>query len=91
VFPDYVEELNLMDNEIMNPNDITKHVVDLPNLKAMWFNRCPVVDSCSNFDQISQLMPKLEIINSMFTENAGEWALLFYARDYGAKSVEEID
>lgn len=36
-------------------------------------------------------MPKLEIINSMFTENAGEWALLFYARDYGAKSMEEID
>jgi hypothetical protein len=91
VFPDYVEEINFMGNEIMNPNDITKHLVELPNLKAMWLNDCPVVDACSNFDAIAELMPKLEIINSKFTEKAGEWALLFYARDYGAKTLEEIE
>jgi len=53
VFPDYVVELNLMDNEITNPNDVTKHIVDLPNLKAFWLNSNPVVESCSNFDAIA--------------------------------------
>jgi len=91
VFPDYVVELNLMDNEITNPNDVTKHIVDLPNLKAFWLNSNPVVESCSNFDAIAQLMPKLEIINSKFTHEAGEWALMFYARNYGYKTLAEVE
>jgi len=33
-------------------------------------------------------MPKLEIINSKFTNQAGEWALLFYAKEQGATSLE---
>ncbi len=35
-------------------------------------------------------MPKLEIINSTFTTLAGEWAVLFYAREQGASTLEEI-
>ena len=35
-------------------------------------------------------MPKLEILNSIFTSRAGEWAMLFYARDQEAKTLEEI-
>jgi hypothetical protein len=35
-------------------------------------------------------MPKLEICNSMLTNHAGEWAMLFYARDQGAQTLEEI-
>ena len=46
--------------------------------------------ACSNFSSIADLMPTLEIINSKFTNQAGEWALLYYAREQGAKSLEEI-
>jgi tubulin--tyrosine ligase-like protein 12 len=53
----------------------------LPNLRALWLNGNPVVDSCVNFDSIGEFMPKLEILNSKFTSKAGEWALLYYARD----------
>ena len=35
-------------------------------------------------------MPKLEIINSTFTNLAGEWALLFYARQQGAHELKEV-
>lgn len=79
-FPETVEEVSFMDNEIMNPNDIVERLVPLPNLRAMWLNGNPVVSACSNFDMIAELMPKLEIINSKLTNKAGEWALLFYGR-----------
>jgi hypothetical protein len=59
-------------------------MVDLPRLKALWLNSNPVVEACSNFMTISELMPELEIMNSKFTNRAGEWALLFYAREQGA-------
>jgi hypothetical protein len=65
-------------------------LVPLPNLKALWLNNNPVVDACSNFNTITELMPSLEICNSILTENAGPWAMLFYARDQGAKTLEEI-
>lgn len=35
-------------------------------------------------------MDKLEILNSKFTSKAGEWALLYYAKDQEATSLEEI-
>ena len=81
----------MIGNEIMNPNEIAKIIVPLPNIKAMWFNANPVVNACSNFSSISELMPTLEIVNSKFTNMAGEWAVLFYARDSGAKTIEEIE
>jgi tubulin--tyrosine ligase-like protein 12 len=89
-FPDQTEEVSLFDNEIMNPKFIVDCLVPLPNLKAMWLNNNPVVDACSNFHAISELMPNLEICNSVLTAKAGEWAMLFYARDQGAKSLQEI-
>jgi hypothetical protein len=54
--------------------------VPLPKIKALWLNANPVVSACSNFSSISELMPTLEIINSKFTNQAGEWALLYYAK-----------
>ena len=81
----------MIGNEIINPNEIAKIIVPLPNIKAMWFNANPVVNACSNFSSISELMPTLEIVNSKFTNMAGEWAILFYARDSGAKTLEEIE
>lgn len=35
-------------------------------------------------------MPKLEILNSRFTTRAGEWAMLFYARDQNAYELNQI-
>jgi len=89
-FPEQTVEVSLFDNEIMNPKFIVDCLVPLPNLKAMWLNNNPVVDACSNFHAISELMPNLEICNSVLTAKAGEWAMLFYARDQGAKSLQEI-
>ena len=60
----------------------------LPNLKACWLNENPVASNCSNFNVIGNHFDKLEIFNSQLTSKAGEWAMLFYARDSGAKSLE---
>ena len=85
-----VEEISLFDNEIFDPNDVTQVLMALPNLKALWLNNNPVATSCSNFNIIGDHFDKLEIINSTLTCKAGEWAMLFYARDQGAKTLEEI-
>ena len=90
VFPEYVETIDLMDNEIRDPNEVANNLVELPNLKALWLNRCPVVDACSNFEKIADLMPALEIINSQFTAKSGEWAIKFYGREGGAQTLEDI-
>ena len=90
-WPQTLEQLNLIDNEIINPNDIAKYIVELPNIKALWLNANPVVSACSNFSSIAELMPTLEILNSKFTNQAGEWALLFYAKNQGAERLEEIE
>jgi hypothetical protein len=79
-----------MGNNILNPNDVANHIVPLPKLKALWMQGNPVVESCSNFSSIADTMPTLEIINSKFTNQAGEWALLFYAREQGATRLEDI-
>ncbi len=79
-FPDQCEQISLFGNEIENPNDIAEKLVPLPNLKALWLNGNPVVDTCSNFTMISTTMPSLEILNSTFTGKAGEWALNFYSK-----------
>ncbi len=66
-FPEQTEEVSLFDNQIMNPKFIVDCLVPLPNLKALWLNNNPVVDACSNFHAISELMPNLEICNSVLT------------------------
>ncbi len=62
----------------------------LQNLKALWLNGNPVVQACSNFLSLSEVMPKLEIINSVLTPNAGEWAMLYFARDQNVQKLEDI-
>ena len=79
-------------NEVDNPNDIAEVMVPLPNLRALWLNGNPVVDNCSNFSMIAETMPKLEILNSQLTNKAGEWAMLFYAKEQtGATSLETLE
>ena len=62
----------------------------LPNLKACWLNDNPVMNNCSNFNIIGDHFDKLEIFNSQLTCKSGEWAMLYYARESGAKTLEEI-
>ena len=91
-FPDTTEQISLFGNQIENPNDIAEVMVPLPNLRAVWLNGNPVVDTCSNFSMIGSLMPKLEILNSQLTNKAGEWAMLFYAKEQtGATSLETVE
>ena len=80
-FRDEVEEVNLMDNEIFDPNDVTKVLMKLPKLKALWLNGNPVAKNCTNFNVIGDHFDNLEVFNSTLTEKAGAWAMLFYARD----------
>ena len=89
-FREEVEEISLFDNEVFNPNDIAEILMKLPNLKGLWLNDNPVVQNCSNFDIIGDFFEKLEIFNSQLTNKAGIWAIMFYAKDSGAKSPEDI-
>lgn len=85
-----VEEISLWSNKIEKPTMITEVLMKLPNLKALWLNDNPVQANCANFNIIGNHFDKLEIFNSALTAKAGEWALLFYARDTGAKRLEDI-
>lgn len=89
-FREEVEQISLFDNEITNPADITTVLMKLPNLKALWLNGNPVQKNCANFNIIGDHFDKLEIFNSQLTAKAGEWAMLFYAKDSGAKKLEDI-
>lgn len=84
------ETLSLFNNNIENPGEITTLLETTPALKALWVQGNPVVENCVNFNQIGELFEHLEIINSKFTIRAGEWALLYYARDQKVSTVEEI-
>jgi len=59
-----VEQVSLWNNQINDPNDITKILMVLPNLKALWCNNNPVQVNCSNFNVVGDLFEKLEIFNS---------------------------
>ena len=54
----------MFSNKIHDPNDITKVLMTLPNLKAVWLNDNPVQKNCSNFNIIGDHFDKLEIFNS---------------------------
>lgn len=91
-FPDTTEQISLFGNGVENPNDIAEKLVPLPNLKALWLNGNPVVENCSNFNMIGETMPALEILNSQLTNKAGEWSMLFYAKEQtGSNSLEEVE
>jgi tubulin--tyrosine ligase-like protein 12 len=85
-----VEEISLFNNKIDKPTNITEVLMKLPNLKALWLNGNPVEQNCANFNIIGNHFDKLEIFNSALTVKAGEWAVMFYAKNTGAKSLEEI-
>jgi Leucine-rich repeat (LRR) protein len=56
---DNLETLNLFNNEIDNPGQVTSRLMELPNLKALWLNGNPVVSTCANFNTIGEYFPAL--------------------------------
>jgi tubulin--tyrosine ligase-like protein 12 len=41
-WPETLEELSLIGNDVTNPNDVATCIVPLPNIKALWLNANPV-------------------------------------------------
>jgi len=58
------EQVSLWNNNINDPNDVTKVLMAMPNLKALWLNNNPVQVNCSNFNVVGDVFEKLEIFNS---------------------------
>lgn len=71
--------LSLLGNKITTLETILKEISKLRDLRALWLNDNPVLEKCGRrmADAILQSFPKLEILNSHFTSNYGEWALGF--------------
>lgn len=80
-----------MFNKIENPGQITSKLLELPNLRALWLNGNPVVETCANFNLIGEHFPVLEVLNSKFTSKAGEWAIMYYGKAEKYEDVEELD
>ncbi|XP_059433126.1 uncharacterized protein LOC132166341 [Corylus avellana] len=104
-FPDLLA-LSLFGNKLENVEMVAREVTKFGNLRALWLNNNPVVQNCG--DQLADIvlrgLPKLEIYNSRFTANFGEWALGFcggvydkdnagnvLGGDYPLESVTSID
>ncbi|KAM6583596.1 hypothetical protein CsatB_010598 [Cannabis sativa] len=75
-FPDLIA-LSLCGNKIENIDVAVQEVTKLKNLRALWLNNNPVVQKRGDqlTDRVLQELPNLEIYNSKFTPNYGEWAL----------------
>ncbi|XP_030538413.1 tubulin--tyrosine ligase-like protein 12 isoform X1 [Rhodamnia argentea] len=83
-FPDLLA-LSLCGNRLESADIIFQEVTKFKHLKALWLNNNPVVEKCDGClaDKILRACPGLEILNSSFTRNFGEWALGFCAEIYG--------
>ncbi|XVE97893.1 hypothetical protein REPUB_Repub03eG0058100 [Reevesia pubescens] len=79
-FPDLVA-LSLCGNKLENKEKLVQEVTKFKNLKALWLNNNPVLEKSDGGmeDAILRGCPELEIYNSRFTSNFGEWALGFCA------------
>ncbi|KAG6515417.1 hypothetical protein ZIOFF_025829 [Zingiber officinale] len=87
-FPNLVA-LNLWSNKLQDSENVIQEVTKCRNLKAIWLNDNPVVRNCG--DTIAKAVlagiPGLEIYNSCFTSNFGEWALGFCGDIGGADNT----
>ncbi|XP_050218847.1 uncharacterized protein LOC126669428 [Mercurialis annua] len=83
-FPDLIA-LSLCGNKLQNVEIVVQEVTKFENLKALWLNNNPVLKNCDvhMMDAIVHGCPRLEIYNSRFTSNFGEWALGFCGDVYG--------
>ncbi|XP_038701162.1 tubulin--tyrosine ligase-like protein 12 isoform X2 [Tripterygium wilfordii] len=78
-FPDLVA-LSLCGNKLESADIVVEEVTKFRNLRALWLNNNPLIQICGNMtDRILEGCSRLEILNSHFTHNFGEWALGFCA------------
>lgn len=77
--------LSLLGNKIKKMETVLEEISKLKDLRALWLNDNPVLDKCASdmVEAVLQAFPKLEIFNSHFTRNYGEWALGFCGEIYG--------
>ncbi|XP_055824676.1 uncharacterized protein LOC129893206 isoform X2 [Solanum dulcamara] len=96
--------LSLCGNNLRDVEVVSKEVTRLSNLKALWLNNNPILEHSNSEAAIIQVCPGLEICNSKFTSNYGEWALGFcggiydkdnagcdHQRDHPLESVTSLD
>ncbi|PON41304.1 Tubulin--tyrosine ligase-like protein [Parasponia andersonii] len=76
--------LSLCGNKIENVEVVVQEVTKFKDLKALWLNNNPVLRKCGDqlADKVLRELPNLEIYNSKFTVNYGEWALGFCGEVY---------
>ncbi|KAH7854880.1 hypothetical protein Vadar_018707 [Vaccinium darrowii] len=77
--------LSLCGNKLENVETVTQEIIKFKHLKALWLNDNPVVQNSDDHmaDAIFEGCSSLEIYNSRFTCNFGEWALGFCGGIYG--------
>ncbi|XP_078433351.1 tubulin-tyrosine ligase isoform X2 [Wolffia australiana] len=82
--------LNLWGNELRDPEILLQEVGRCKNLKALWLNDNPVLNERTPLgDRILALIPGLEIYNSLFTCNFGEWALAYCGGIYSSDCPDD--
>ncbi|KAJ7955985.1 Tubulin--tyrosine ligase-like protein 12 [Quillaja saponaria] len=76
-FPDLLA-LSLCGNKLENLEVAAQEVIKFKHLKALWLNNNPITKTCDGeLEDAVKGLPELEIYNSKFTSNFGEWALGF--------------
>ncbi|KAK9697343.1 hypothetical protein RND81_08G031300 [Saponaria officinalis] len=82
--------LSLLGNKINKMDTVLEEISKLKHLRALWINDNPCLENCSSDveDAIIQAFPKLEIFNSHFTRNYGDWALGFCGDRYCKENPE---
>ncbi|XP_059634731.1 uncharacterized protein LOC132277042 [Cornus florida] len=98
--------LSVRGNNLKDVEGVTQEITKLKQLKAVWLNDNPILQSCDDHvaDTILQGCPGLEIYNSRFTHNFGEWAFgfcggiyneenpgCFHQNDHPLESVTSLD
>ncbi|KAK7328821.1 hypothetical protein VNO77_22945 [Canavalia gladiata] len=91
-FPDLVA-LSLFGNKLNSAEVVAQEVVKFKHLKGLWLNNNPVLENRDGglAGVILKELPELEIYNSDFTSNFGEWALGFCAGIYGKNNPGNAD
>ncbi|KAI8565339.1 hypothetical protein RHMOL_Rhmol03G0251300 [Rhododendron molle] len=77
--------LSLCGNKLENAETVTHEIIKFKHLKALWLNDNAVIQNSDDHmaDAIFEGCSSLEIYNSRFTCNFGEWALGFCGGIYG--------
>ena len=89
-FPN-LESLSLWGNKLNDTADLLKTLAALPNLRGLWIQGNPIHEAPGVAESVLACCRKLEIFDSKFTSQYGEWALLFAAHSTDPKTVTILD